>query len=128
MFNLLAADYTSTKVRTATQQLKSTSTPGPDSFSAMFYHNYWDIIGNDILNYTLMILNQGFKPDQINDTFIFLIPKISNPSSPLEFRPISLCNVILKIVTKTIANRIKHILPKIIKEAQSGFLTRKTYH
>lgn len=51
-----------------------------------------------------------------------MIPKINPPNLPSEFRPISICNVILKIVTKTLANRIKKILPNIINEFQSAFL------
>jgi hypothetical protein len=58
----------------------------------------------------------------INHTFISLIPKINSPTTPADYKPISLCNVILKIVTKTIANRVKLILPNIVKEFQSAFL------
>jgi len=58
----------------------------------------------------------------MNKTFIALIPKCKNPTSPKDFRPISLCNVVMKIVTKTIANRLKKILPEIIDEEQSAFV------
>jgi hypothetical protein len=95
MFSYLAADYTSEEVRTAVHQLRGTSAPGPDGIPALFFHKYWDIIGNDILNYTLMVLNHDLKPDQINYTFISLIPKVSNPTTPSDFRPISLCNVVI---------------------------------
>lgn len=47
------------------------------------------------------------------------------PIKPDEFRPISLCNVILKIVTKTLSNRIKQILSNIVHENQSAFLSRR---
>jgi len=58
----------------------------------------------------------------MNRTYIALIPKCKKPSSPKDFRPISLCNVVMKIVTKTIANRLNAILPDIIDEEQSAFV------
>ena len=62
------------------------------------------------------------SPACINDTYIVLIPKIKDPQTPMDFWPISLCNVIFKIIRKTIANRLKHILPNIIHESQSTFV------
>jgi hypothetical protein len=123
MSNFLEADYTISEVTEAIQQLKGSSAPGPDGITALFYQKFWNVIGQDILDYTLNILNKGGNPGQINHTFLSLIPKITNPSTPSDFRPISLCNVIMKIVTKTVANRVKTILPNIINEAQSAFLT-----
>lgn len=64
---------------------------------------------NDIIinkNFVLKILNHVGSPTSINHTYICLIPKIPNPIRPSYFRPISLCNVILKIVTKALAKRI----------------------
>lgn len=122
MFSYLDAPFTEKEVVDATFQLKGNSAPGPDGMSALFYHKYWDIVGQDIISYTLNILNHGHCLDHINYTYISLIPKISHPSTPSDFRPISLCNVLLKIITKTLANRIKTTLPKIVHEAQSAFL------
>jgi len=59
----------------------------------------------------------------INHTFISLIPKPKTPIHPSNFRPISVCNVILKIITKTLANRVKSVLPSIITDHQSAFLS-----
>lgn len=70
----------------------------------------------------LDILNNQKDPSAINSTFITLIPKKNNPMSPHEFRPISLCNVIVKVVTKDISNRMKVLLPDIISEGQSAFV------
>lgn len=87
-----------------------------------FFHEYWHIVDKDITELALGILNEGKSPEHINNTFIALIPKCKNPTSPNQFRPISLRNVTMKIVTKTIANRIKSILPDVVDEEQSAFV------
>ena len=58
---------------------------------------------------------------ELNKTNIALIPKTNNPKRMSEFRPISLCNVVFKIISKTLANRLKTLLPHIITENQSAF-------
>lgn len=121
-YNFLNTPFTALEIKEAIRNLKANSAPGPDGLTALFYQQYWDIIGSDIIEYTLNILNNEGDIKDINHTYISLIPKIKTPSKPEEFRPISLCNVLLKIITKTLANRIKVILPNIVYENQSAFL------
>lgn len=70
----------------------------------------------------LIAFNLGILPLNLNHTFIALILKKKRSEHVADFRPISLCNVFYKLVTKVIANRLKTILPKIIFPTQSAFV------
>jgi hypothetical protein len=64
----------------------------------------------------------GHMPEGTNDTSIVLIPKIDNPMSLSDYRPIGLCNVVYKIVSKCLVNRLRPILGGVISENQSAFI------
>ena len=118
----LIAEFRAEEVWNALQQLHPTKSPGPDGISPIFFKNYWDIVGVEVVNCVLNALNSGSMPCGINDTFICFIPKVKSPQKITEFRPISLCNVIYKIMSKILANRLKRILLVVIDESQSAFV------
>jgi hypothetical protein len=122
MKRALSTPFTSEDILNTVHGMKSLAAPGPDGLPAKFYQQYWPTIGSDITAICLDILNNGGDPSQYNHTNICLIPKNKTPTSPKDFRPISLCNVILKLITKTIANKIKPLLPNIISDNQSAFI------
>ena len=70
----------------------------------------------------LDFLNSSIMPPEINYTHIILIPKIKSPERITDYRPISLCNVIYKIISKVLANRLKMILPQLISPSQCAFV------
>ena len=70
-------------------------------------------------------LNSCHIPQEFNFTYVTLIPNVKNPEKISEFRPISLCNVIYKLISKVLANRLKPLLPSIVSENQSVFQAGK---
>ena len=121
----LIKDFSAEEVRTALQQMHPTKAPGPDGMSAIFYQKYWDIVGIDVKNMVLNVLNTNASLHDINDTYITLVPKVNMPSKMKDFRPISLSNVAYKLISKVLANRLKSVLPQIISENQNAFLPER---
>ena len=80
------------------------------------------IVGSKVQEEVLGVLNGGSMPDKWNETTIVLIPNVKNPELLTECRPISLCNVLYKLISKVLANRLKAILPEIISPTQSAFV------
>jgi len=102
--------------------------PGSDGWTIEFYIAFFELLGGDILKVIEESRISGCLYNAINTTFISLIPKSDNPSSFDDFRPISLCNVLYKIISKIIANRIKPILSRHISPQQFAFLENRQIH
>jgi hypothetical protein len=119
---MLCKPYTDEEIHEALFQMGPTKAPGPDGFPALFYQRYWDFFQADICSAVRSFLQGDTIPDGLCDTTIVLIPKISKPENLLNFRPISLCNVLYKIASKVLANRLKFFLPDIICNQQSAFV------
>ena len=122
MNEALTCPYSREEVEVAIKQMAPLKAPGLDGMPPVFYQTFWLNIGVEVSDAVLLSLNSGTLLKSINHTFITLIPKVNNPESVAQFRPISLCNVIYKILSKVIVNRLKPILKSIIFETQSAFV------
>ncbi|XP_050207419.1 uncharacterized protein LOC126656837 [Mercurialis annua] len=109
-------------IKQALWDMKPLKAPGPDGLHALFYQSQWGLIGGKVCSFIKSIFNGAPLPAQINQTLLTLIPKCEFPDSIKLFRPISLCNVSYKIITKIIANRLKSIMSQIIGPAQTSFI------
>lgn len=74
--------------------------PGPDGMSLFFFQKYWNVVGEDVCNAVKAFFHSKNLLAAFNHTLISLIPKIKNPTKVADFRPISLCNVTYKIISK----------------------------
>ena len=122
MNDSLSREFTSVEVEQAIAQMSPSTTPGPDGMPPILYKKFWHIVGPDTIKGILSCLNSGQLLTSINQTYITLIPKVKSLTRVIEFCPISLCNVLYKILSKVLANRLKPILTHIISETQSAFV------
>lgn len=110
------------EVKQAVFHMHADKSPGPDGMSPGFYHKYWSTVGGDIVKMVKRFFETGMFDEQYTDTNIVLVPKKKNPMYMTDLRPISLCNVKYKIVSKVLANRLKEVIDLVIAEEQSAFI------
>ncbi|KAL0457897.1 UNVERIFIED_CONTAM: putative mitochondrial protein [Sesamum latifolium] len=109
MIQELLKPYREDEITNALFHMAPYKSPGPD-------------VKHDIVQCALDILHGHSLFPKFNHTHIVLIPKCKNPELLSQFWPISLCNVIYKIASKVIANRLKPILKQLISPNQSAFV------
>lgn len=118
---LLEQPFSGEEIRMETMHLGSLKAPCPYGFQVGFYQKYWHIVGPDVVNFVNNFLMGKEQLTSLNNTFITLIPKVKSPMEPSQFRLISFCTVLYKIITKTLANRMKVILDHLISLNQCAF-------
>lgn len=96
--------------------------PGHDGFNPAFFLTYWSIVGKDVIEFCRHFFDTGELPTCINYRVVFLIPKVIKPQQMQDLRPISPCNVLMRVLSKVMANRLKQCLNTIISDKQSAFV------
>ncbi|XP_074352931.1 uncharacterized protein LOC141692091 [Apium graveolens] len=121
----LTKDVTREEVRFAIFQMHPDKAPGPDGMTPAFFQKHWHIGGEDVYKMVKHFFVTGDLIDGLNDTNIILIPKKKNLTVVGDLRPIALCNVLMKIITKVMANRMKGLLDHVVTETQSAFIPNR---
>lgn len=103
---LLSTPVTRAEVHSALFDMSPLKSPGVDGLHAMFFQQQWLIVGESLFREVQRVLAGGPLEPQLNRTLIALIPKTTSPQSLKEFRPISLCTTVYKLITKVLANRL----------------------
>ncbi|KAK4381010.1 Retrovirus-related Pol polyprotein from type-2 retrotransposable element R2DM [Sesamum angolense] len=113
---------TSDEVKTTFFDIEEDKAPGPDGFSSGFFKAAWPVVGEEVSNAIIDFFKTGRLLKQLNATLLTLIPKVRNPHSVAEFRPISCCNVTYKVITKILVSRIREIPDLLISPSQNAFV------
>jgi hypothetical protein len=118
----LLLPFSADEVRVALFQMHPSKAPGLDGMTSFFFQKFWHVIGPSVSTAILSVLNSTRILRKINLTHIYLILKKKNPEHMSDYHPISLFNVIYKIISKVLANRLKTVLPLTISDSQSAFV------
>ncbi|KAL2894253.1 hypothetical protein RDABS01_010162 [Bienertia sinuspersici] len=118
----LITTFTDEDIKKAFFSMNGDKAPGPDEFGAHFYKYNWDIVGPAVIKATRSFLESGKLLQEMNSTFLTLIPKVQCPQDVSEFRPIACCNTLYKGITKLLCSRLKEVLPNLISENQRAFV------
>jgi hypothetical protein len=124
----LEAPISKEEIEEVVKSLPNEKSPGPDGFNNEFIKSCWNIIAEDIVHLIEDFYDEKVSLESINSSLITLIPKVDSLMSPSDFRPISLLNSVLKIITKILANRLQKIILKMVHKNQYGFLKKRSIH
>jgi hypothetical protein len=100
--------------------------PGPDGFNGLFLKKCWHIVNNDFYKLAADFYEEKIQLENINGSYITLVPKKQVPTRVSDFRPISLTNVCVKFLTKLAANRLQGKILRCIHKNQYGFLRSRS--
>ena len=122
---ILDADITSAEAEKSVFQMQQKKSPGIDGIPIEFYQQFWYLINDRYMAYINKVKILAF-PETKNTSVMTLIYKEKGEIYLLEnYRPISLLNVDVKILTKILTNRLKYVLPSIIHASQTAVFGRK---
>ncbi|CAA0824210.1 DNAse I-like superfamily protein, partial [Striga hermonthica] len=113
------------EIKEALFSLHFDKSPGEDGMTTYFYQHFWNLIQGDLIEAVQSFFNSGMLLQYWNHIIISLVPKCNAPSSLNQYRPISLCTVVYKVLSKLLASRLKCCLSACISPSKSAFIQHK---
>jgi len=114
------------EIETVVTNLPNNKSPGPDGFTNEFIKECWPLIADDFIMMCQQFHSSQISISSINNSFIVLIPKNESPLTVNDYRPISLLNSSIKLLTKLLANRLQQRIKDLVHQNQYGFIKTRT--
>lgn len=115
-------EFTLEEIEDALKDTESSKAPGPDGLNAGVLKSLWSTIKLDVLRFFSNLYHSGVIPKGCNSSFIVLIPKSDSAKHASNFRPISLMNAIMKLLTKVLARILKGVMDILVSDSQMAFI------
>lgn len=116
------ADPTDAEIKEAIFAMGAFKAPGPDALHPIFYQSNWEIVGKVVCRVVKQAFHDPNSIADINGTLLVLIPKVEAPEKLSQYRPINLCNVVYKIITKIMATRLRQYMNALVAPNQCSFI------
>lgn len=125
MMEAMGRSLTGEEVRMTLFEMTPLKSPRVDGLHAQFYQTQWNIVGQSLVDMIRRVFNEGDIEPFFNKTLIVFILKVDAPKVISQYRPISLCPMSYKVLTKVIVNHLKPILSTLIAPNQTRFVGGK---
>lgn len=102
------------EITKAVKDMPKDKAPEVDGFLVEFFTRNWEIVKEDIVKAVKDFFSANRLPSMINITAITLVPKVKEPATVKDCRPIACCTTLYKIISKVITRRIKGVLDGLI--------------
>jgi len=124
--SFLETPFVTEEIDQVVANLPNNKSPGPDGFSNEFLKKCWSHLKHDYYELCWAFQCNSCCLNSINSSFITLIPKCQTPLKVSDYRPISLLNTSLKLITKLLANRLQKVITALVHKNQYGFIKGRT--
>ncbi|WOK98607.1 hypothetical protein Cni_G07319 [Canna indica] len=128
MYDELIRKVSADEIEGAIKSMERGKAPSPDGSGLEFYLNYWELIKNPLLLAFNEFQQKAHIPNSWGLTSMVFIPKKENPRTITDYRPIALCNVQYKILSKLLVNRLKICIDKVVSNEQAAFIQNRKLH
>lgn len=117
--------FTENVVQRAVNMLAGNKASGPDGLPNEFLRTFWPKLKGEIMEIMKGFYDNSLDLSQVNRANVVMIPKKESPVSVGDYRPISVINLIPKLISKVLANRLKEWMPDLISANQTAFIVRQ---
>jgi hypothetical protein len=122
----LTMSFSSDEIDRIVQNMPANKAPIPNGFNDKLLKSCWSIVKAIFYKLCQDLFDCSVNLEGLNTTFIIMIPKVSNPVTISDYRPISLLNIAIKLITKLLVNRLQPKMSSLIHRNQYGFMKHRS--
>lgn len=124
-FASLESPFTEEEILHLFKETDGDKAPGPDGFSFKFVQSFGEVFKSDLIGLFEGFFENAEFDHWFSESFIALIPKVKDPSSLNELRPISLLGWIQKLVVRVLTSKLHSMIDQLISHTQTVFIASK---